>query len=141
MTLEELLKSKRIYEQKVLQADINALLEKAESDLRTAEKIFSESIPWAYTITYNAVLQASRAFVFSQGYRPASSEAHKNTFLFLEAMLGEDLKTLVTFFDRVRVKRHQAVYDARSDITETEAESLLSKAKNFVLLLRKRIKQ
>ncbi|MCB0324027.1 MAG: HEPN domain-containing protein [Bdellovibrionales bacterium] len=139
MTLEELLRKRRIREQTVNRSDVHALLEKADSDLRTAEKILSESVPWAYTIAYNAVLQASRAFIFSEGYRLEAKEAHKNTFLFLRAVLEQDVLDYVTFFDRVRVKRHQAVYDASADFSETETRNLLSKAEEFIDHLRQRI--
>jgi uncharacterized protein (UPF0332 family) len=87
------------------------------------------------------VLQASRAYIFSRGYRPESNEAHKNTFMFLQADLEPELTDLVTYFDRVRVKRHQAVYDAKSDISEKEAIGLHKRAEEFIALLRKRIEE
>jgi len=40
--------------------------------------------------------------------------------------------------NRIR-KRHQAVYDAQTDITETEAEDLLTRAKDFVSIIRRKI--
>lgn len=38
-------------------------------DIITARTIFASNRDWAYTIAYNAVLQAGRA-MFSKGYRP-----------------------------------------------------------------------
>ena len=92
---------------------------------------------WAFSISYNAVLQASRAVMFSQGYRPASYESHKNTFAFMLATVEETHKRLISFFDRMRVKRHQAVYEAAGTVTETEARTLFAKAKEYVAWVRR----
>lgn len=136
MKLDELLKTKRIREQTVAAADILATVEKADSDLKTAQQIISQSHVWAFAIAYNAVLQAGRAYVFAGGYRPASHEGHKNTFLFLAAALPKEHELLVTFFDRMRVKRNETVYDASDAVTETEAETLLTRAEEFVEVLK-----
>jgi uncharacterized protein (UPF0332 family) len=87
---------------------------------------------WAFSIAYNAVLQASRAFMFAHGYRPASSEGHKNTFAFMQIMVDEEHEPLIAYFDHVRVKRHQVTYDATGIVTKTETQSLLSKAGEYV---------
>ena len=137
MTIEELLNSRRIHKEEISSEDIPALLFKANEDLETAKKILSESIAWSYAIAYNGVLQASRAFVFSKGYRPASREGHKNTFLFLKASLGKELQSTVSYFDRVRVKRNENVYAGSVNITQTEVETLLEKAEEFFQVLEK----
>ena len=87
---------------------------------------------WAFSIAYNAVLQASRALAFSCGFRPSSHEGHKNTFAFLRAVVEQDRRTLVEYFDRMRVKRHQAVYEAPGHVTRTEAEALIEQAQSFI---------
>ena len=132
MTLDELIRSKRIRKQKVGDDDIRAAIEKAKSDLDTAKKIVSESHSWGFAIAYNAVLQAARAYVFASGYRPSSHEGHKNTFLFLRASMAEEYQTLITFLDRMRIKRNESVYDAADLITESEAEKMLIRAEEFI---------
>jgi uncharacterized protein (UPF0332 family) len=43
---------------------------------------------------------------------------------------------LITYFDRMRSKRNQAVYGVPGLITETEARNLFAKATEFVKLIR-----
>ena len=87
---------------------------------------------WSLSIAYNAVLRASRAVMFSHGFRPANHEAHKNTFSFLRAIAKEERRHLISYFDRMRVKRHQAIYEAETRTSKTEAESLIEKARNYI---------
>ena len=47
-----------------------------------AKLTMAEDWDWAFSIAYNAVLQSARAFMYSQGYRPAAEQGHKNTFAF-----------------------------------------------------------
>lgn len=136
---EDLLRSGRIRRQKVSQDEIRRALDRAKRDLKVARKIMAEDWDWGFAVTYNAVLQASRAFMFSKGYRPAGAEGHKNTFAFMSVALGQEYEDLVTFFDRMRTKRNQAIYDVAGLITETQARSLYRKAVDFVALIEKRI--
>lgn len=136
MKYEDLLKSRRIRKQRVSQAEIKRALERAGRDLRTARKILAEDWDWGFAVAYNAVLQASRAYMFAQGYRPASAEGHKNTFAFMQIAMGEEYEDLITYFDRMRNKRNQAIYDIAGLITETEARNLLERATQFVELIR-----
>jgi uncharacterized protein (UPF0332 family) len=90
-------------------------------------------------VAYNAILQASRAYMFAHGYRPASAEGHKNTFAFMRVAMGKDYEDLMLYFDRIRNKRNQAIYAAAGLITETEARNLLAKAAEFVKLIRSKL--
>ena len=132
MTIEELLRERRVHRQKVAAADIAAGIARAERDIESARFMLERDPAWAFSIAYNAVLQASRALMFSRGFRPSSHEGHKNTFAFLRAIVEEDRKTLIDYFDRMRVKRHQAVYEAPGHVTRTEAETLIEHSRNFI---------
>ena len=135
MKYDELLSSGRIRKETISQGEILRALELAERDLRTARKLMDEERDWGFAVAYNAVLQASRAYMFSQGFRPASAESHKNTLAFMEVALGKEHKRLVTYFDRMPKKRHQAVYDQVGLISEKEAANLLARAEQFVALV------
>jgi uncharacterized protein (UPF0332 family) len=141
MKYDELLRSGRVHREKVSQREIHQALERAARDLRTARKILAEDWDWAFAVAYNAVLQASRAFMFAQGYRPASAEGHKNTFLFMRAAMGRQSGDLIAYFDRMRTKRNQAIYDVAGLITETEARDLMSRATQFVALIRGKLRK
>jgi uncharacterized protein (UPF0332 family) len=140
MTIDALLRSGRIRRESVSPAEIRDALRLADRDLRVARKIMAEDIDWGFTVAYNAVLQAARAFMFAQGYRPATAEGHKNTFAFLAAALGPEQTDLVGYFDRMRNKRNQAVYGMAGRVAETEARSLLTKATDFVRLIKRLVK-
>jgi uncharacterized protein (UPF0332 family) len=140
MACDDLLRSGRIHKERISKAEIRRALERAERDLRTARKIIAEDWDWGFAVAYNAVLQASRAFMFAQGYRPASAEGHKNTFAFMRVAMGKTHESLITYFDRMRRKRNQAVYDVAGIITETEARALFAKAQDYVKLIRERLR-
>ena len=78
--------------------------------------------------------------MFSLGYRPATSEAHKTTFEFMELTLEEPHKETITYFDRARKKRHRTMYDEVGLVTRREAEELLHMANGFIAEIEKRLK-
>lgn len=136
MSYDELLSSGRIRKENISQKEVADALERAERDLKTAGLTMAHDWDWSFAIAYNAVLQASRAYMFSRGYRPAAVDTHKNTFAFMRVAIGKKNEDSVTFFDRMRVKRNQTVYDSAGLITETEAKSILDKAEAFVETIR-----
>ena len=111
MSIEELIKEGSIHPFKATREEINRAIEIAERDLSLAESIIEESLDWSYSIAYNAVLQACRAYMFHLGYRSASAGAHKNTFEFMQFAVDEPFKKSISYFDRVRKKRHRTIYD------------------------------
>ena len=139
MKYDRLLKSRRIHKARISQAEIDRALERAARDLKTAGKIMAEDWDWGFAVAYNAVLQASRAYMFAQGYRPASIQGHKNTFAFMRIAMGKDYEDTITYFDRMRNKRNQALYDLAGMITETEARNLVRKATEFVKLISRKL--
>ncbi len=141
MEYDELLKSRRIRKEKVSRIEVERALERAERDLQTARELIEHDRDWSFAVAYDAVLQASRAYMFAQGFRPASSESHKNTFAFMRLAMGKDYEELMTYFDRMRNKRHQAIYEIAGLITETEARNILEKAESFVAIIREELKK
>jgi len=91
----------------------------------TAGTILASDQDWAYTIAYNAVLQAGRALMFSKGYRPDGANQHVAVVKFAELFL--DPNDTITF-DRMRRKRNSSVYDTAGTITDNEAEFALEQA-------------
>jgi uncharacterized protein (UPF0332 family) len=136
MKYDDLINEGRIHRQKISRNEIKSALERAERDLKTAQKIIGEDWDWGFAVAYNAVLQASRAYMYSKGFRPSSHENHKNTFAFMKLEMGKDFETLITYFDRMRTKRNRAMYDVAGLITEAEARSIFKKAKEFVKLIK-----
>jgi uncharacterized protein (UPF0332 family) len=101
----------------------------ARRDLATARTIFPSDRDWAFTIAYNAILQAGRALMFSKGYRPEGANQHISVVKFAELFLD---KSDAIIFDRMRRKRHSSVYDQAGSISETEAESAIRHAEDLI---------
>jgi uncharacterized protein (UPF0332 family) len=140
MKYDLLLKSGKVKKQRISREEIERALSRAERDLKTARSVMAGDWDWGFAIAYNAVLQASRAFMFAEGYRPSSHEGHKNTFAFMLIAMGTPYEDLITYFDRVRNKRNQAMYDVAGKISETEAKNLFKMAVDFVAHIKKLLK-
>ena len=141
MKYDALLKSGKIKKQQISREEIERALFRAERDLKTARSVMAGDWDWGFAIAYNAVLQASRAFMFVEGYRPTTHEGHKNTFAFMRVAMGQRYEDLITYFDRVRNKRNQAMYDVAGMISEAEAKNLFKMAVDFVALVQKIISE
>ncbi len=114
----------------------------AQRDIRTARKTLAENSDWAYSIAYNAMLQASRALIFHKGYRPTSGEgAHLAVVEFVKATLGQTLPNEVDLFNKMRRKRHRAVYDSLGMISQEEARQAVDFAQEFVNLIKQSIEE
>jgi uncharacterized protein (UPF0332 family) len=137
MPYERLLQQKKIKAHKADPKEIKALLDLANRDLDVAEKTLSLDSDWAYTIAYNAILQASRALMFNKGFRPRGSAGHVTVVEFTRETLGKEHAEGVNLFDQMRRKRHRVLYDSTGLVGDKEAEQSLHFAKNFVELLSK----
>jgi uncharacterized protein (UPF0332 family) len=98
-------------------------------DIATSQTILANNQDWAYTIAYNAVLQAGRALMFSQGYRPDGANQHVSVVKFVELFLNKNDSII---FDRMRRKRNSSVYDTAGSITDSEAAFAVKEAENLV---------
>ena len=116
--------------------EIRQIISLADRDIKSAEFLITQNWDWAFSISYNAALQISRAYMFSKGFRAASHEAHKNTFEFMKYSLGKEHELLVSFFDRMRQKRNRVIYEAAGIISETEVKQLLKYSKEYIEIVK-----
>lgn len=140
MTFEKLLKQGKIKPIESSREEIKEILSLADRDIKMAKFVISQDWDWAFSIAYNASLQASRAYMYSKGYRASSRHGHKNTFEFMQKALGREYKDIVGFLDRMRPKRNRAIYDISGSITETEVKALVKKSKEFVRIIKEKLK-
>ena len=133
--IEDLIRAGRIREHKATRREIDSILNRARKDINVAGEMMAHDWDWCFAIAYNAVLQASRAFMFSRGFRSEMKDAHKNTFAFMKEVLGDEHAELIMYFDRMRVKRNRVLYDIAGIISETEARNLIGNAKKFVAFI------
>lgn len=141
MIFENLVNQGKIKPIKSSKQEIREILSLADRDLKMAGFVITQDWDWAFSISYNAALQVSRAYMYSKGYRACGQEAHKNTFEFMKIALGKEYEGLIGFFDRMRPKRNRAIYDTVGLITETEVKELLEKSEEFVAIIKDKLKK
>jgi uncharacterized protein (UPF0332 family) len=116
-------------------------LNRAQRDLRTAKANLRIDEEWTYTIAYHAMLRAGRALMFSSGYRPKGRDQHKTVVEFCTEILGTEFQHLTARFNRMRVKRHDFIYEPERPIPKTEAVKSLESAEQFVKEMIQRIEK
>ena len=129
MTLEELERGgyvKRLQEEK---KKVEDALNLAKRDIKIAKTILRDNDDWAFSIAYNAMLQAIRALMFSKGYRPSGRNQHISVVRFAELFLRKDD---VIVLDRMRRKRHVTIYDTAGTISVKEAGNAVERAERLV---------
>jgi uncharacterized protein (UPF0332 family) len=89
-----------------------------------------------FATAYNAALQAAKMAIACAGYRVTTGTGHHRTSLeTAELALGPTARLYTEYFDRCRRKRNVIDYDNAHIATETEAQEILLKAKDFVRLV------
>jgi uncharacterized protein (UPF0332 family) len=132
MNFEELQKKKLIEKYQVPLKEIEAILESAKSDLKTAKDLLNTDVCWAFNIAYNSILEAGIALMYAQGFRPVGEAKHVSVILFLRKALGKEYEGILNRFNQMRRKRNKAVYGILRDITEYEAKDSVKFAAEFL---------
>ncbi len=120
---------------------IEANLNRAKRDLVTAKANLKIDEEWAFAIAYHAMLRCGRALMYASGYRPRGKDQHKTVVEFCAAVLGKGFEDLTTRFNRMRIKRHDFIYDPERPIPRVEAEKSLEGAVKFVQEIEERIRR
>jgi uncharacterized protein (UPF0332 family) len=135
MSYDRLLKQGLIKQYTASPREIQQLLSVAARDLNASARNLSEDPDWAFTMAYNAVLQASRALMLAEGYRPRGGEQHATVVEFIRENLGVPFVNQVNMFDQMRRKRHRVIYEVAGLVSKHEAEQTVEFAKEFVAQL------
>ena len=121
--------------------NVRKALERAQRDLRTARATLGIDEEWAYTIAYHAMLRAGRALMLYLEWRPKGKDQHKTVGEFCSRILGEEYRTVVNKFHRMRQKRHKFVYEIETRISRTEAKDSIENAKKLTDVIMRITKQ
>src|SRR3990170_1208315 len=105
MAYEELRERGLVEETRPDFRQISQLLARALQDLSTARANVSIDKEWAYTIAYQAMLRAGKAIVMAEGWRPRGRDQARTIVLLVGEILGEEARSLINGFDRMRRKR------------------------------------
>lgn len=136
MSLDDLQKRGLIKPFKASVRQVKDRLKLAKRDITTAKKLLGSDSDWAFSIAYNAILQAARALMFHKGYRPSAGEGqHVAAVNFAEATLGKEMGDDILIFDKMRSKRHRIIYDVAGSVSLQEAKAAFKFAVHFVDLV------
>ena len=109
------------------------LLEKSYKCLKAADLLLKEEVEESvFKETYDAMILAGRALMFSLGFKPRTVGSHTITIDFCELYLGKDFGMLVVKFKKMKQKRNYLIYGIGLVVSKTEAENALKTAKEFV---------
>ena len=129
--LENLIEEGLLQKESGIKPDqISRRLKRALIDLNNSKLLLNEDAVGAYTMAYDAMLQAGIALILSLGYRPKVVDFHKTVVEATGQILPSDLP-IIKGFDQMRKNRHQAVYDAEI-ISLSEAEEAIKTAREFI---------
>ncbi len=129
MSLKKWLENGWIVETRTTEEEITHLLEIADRDITAAQ---NEALPpeWQLNIAFNAVLQIATAALAGSGYRVATKSHHYHAIESLRYTTKASDDT-VEQCQRFSKKRNVSSYERAGMVTQTEANELISLAKNL----------
>jgi uncharacterized protein (UPF0332 family) len=140
-TIKIMLSQGLIKKQKVDFSHIEALLLRAQKDVVAARANLKIDEEVTYTYAYLAMLRCGRAIVFIKGFRSVDGQQHKTIIELSGEILGEEFKSIIKKFDRMRRKRNQFTYDPLIPVSKIEAKNALIVAQNFIKIVQEIIKK
>jgi len=140
-TVKIMLNRGLIKKQKVDFSHIKALLLRAQKDIITAKANLKIDEEVTYNYAYLAMLRCGRSIVFMKECRSVDGQQHKTIIELSGEILGEEFKSIVKKFDRMRRKRNQFTYDPFLPVSKIEAENALKTAEEFVKIVLKLIQK
>lgn len=133
MSWQKLLDHGALQSKKISQKEVDGILAKAHKLLRAASILIKEDIDEsAFKEAYDAMILASRALIFSLGYKPRTVGSHAITINFCELYFWPEMKALIDRFKRMKEKRNYLIYGAGLMISKTEAQNAIKSAVNFL---------
>lgn len=137
MSWQSLLTNGSIHTHTTSRREIENLRELVARDLKDAE-IEGLSDDRRFATAYNAVLQLSKMAIACFGYRVSSNKTghHRTTFEAVKNAIGTaDVENLADYFETCRRKRNLIDYDATEVASETEADELVEKGREFQTII------
>ena len=135
MTWTQLLANNEVQRHITSKKELDSIRRVIRRDLEDAS-LKGLSADRRFATAYNAALQATKMAIASAGYRVTTGARHHR--ISLEAMkvaLGKPVDAFSDYLDRCRRKRNVIDYDNAQVATETEAEEILTKTKQFIELV------
>jgi len=110
-------------------ADGQALVDKADRTIATAESIVAKDPDNAYVLAYDAARQAGTALLAQQGLRPTSQGGHYVVESSLRAQFGAVFKS----FGTIRRRRNELEYPSvPEDVQTEEAQQAINDSRSMI---------
>lgn len=121
---------------------VENFIKRAKKDLKSADLIGNFDLEIAYQILYDGMLHAALAYMASEGVRPDIRGKHKTIVDYVAHVLGKRYETKIQFYDRMRKRRHQLLYEPDPfQCTEKEIEDARQVAQEFISLISEKIRE
>jgi uncharacterized protein (UPF0332 family) len=125
-------------------AEVIALVTRAERDLATSKVLYDKDEEWSFAASYQAMARSAKALILSEGFRTKGvrgRDAQKTVVTAAGVILGEQYKSLINKFDRMRRKYQSFVEDAGRIISQYEAGQAIKDAEEFIAIVNGRIRE
>ncbi len=141
----EALKEMGIVEERTPEiTEIIALVTRAERDLTTSKFLHDKDEEWAFGAAYLAMARSARALILSEGFRPKGvrgRDAQKTVVTAAGVLVGEQYKSLINKFDRMRRKYQSFMEESSRIISRYEAGQAIKDAEEFLGLVNGKIRE
>ena len=134
-TWKQLLSNREVKKHSTSSEEVKNLFSLVERDLKDAS-IKELSPDRRFATAYNAALQLCKLVIACSGYRVSSSAHHQKTFEIAEFALGKSVADFISYFEYCRRKRNMLDYDLANVVSESEADELYKKVKDFFLVIK-----
>lgn len=135
MTWTQLLANNEVKQHKTSKKELDRIRAAVARDLADAS-LKALSADRRFATAYNAALQSTKMAIACAGYRvTAGTGHHRISFEAVKLAVGKPADLYSDYFDRCRRKRNVIDYDDVNVATETEAEEIMRKAKEFAELI------
>ena len=130
MNLERLLAQGRLRPHSTTKEEIQEMLRIAMRDLEDAV-VQGLSSDRRFFIAYEAALTLATIPLYCSGYETHGRGHHWMTFLLFPEVMSSEIRELADYFDLCRTKRNIGTYDRGGQISQSEAEELITEVKQF----------
>jgi uncharacterized protein (UPF0332 family) len=133
-----------VEERPVELAEMIALVTRAGRDLATSRVLQDKDEEWAFAAAYLSMVRSARALIFSEGFRPKGvrgRDAQKTVVTAAGMLVGDEHKSLINKFDRMRRKYQSFFEEAGHVISQYEAAQAVRDGEEFLGLVNEKIRE
>lgn len=139
MSLDDLLRERRLQRHRPSRQEIADLLKVAERALEDA-RLEGLSPDGRFVNAYHGMLALATAVLAASGLRAVGGARHATTIETL-ALVMKEAEQVAAYLEICRRKRNQAVYERAGVVTESEARELTEALEEFIDQVRQWLKQ